>query len=221
LPVRVTHWLLFISVTAAWITSKIGARYYEWHEYCGYSVLVLVSFRLIWGFVGTRYARFSEFLQGPRRIGAYLRKLLARSDAQPSVGHNALGGWSVVLMLATLFVEAATGLFAKDEIDHTGPLFGWVSASLGDSLTKYHQGAFEVLELLIGVHIAAILFYVFVRRETLVLPMLTGRKPSRVVPDGAQIGGSRVWLAVLIVVLIGAALALAIRSAPRAPVRVF
>jgi hypothetical protein len=77
------------------------------------------------------------------------------------------------------------------------------------------------LELLIGVHIAAILFYVFVRRETLVLPMLTGRKPSTVVPDGAQIGGSRVWLAVLIVVLIGAALALAIRSAPRAPVRVF
>ncbi len=212
LPVRAVHWLLVAAVAGSWFSALLGSRYYEWHEYCGYAVLVLVTFRWIWGFAGTRYARFEEFVRGPRQVAAQIRALAARSGTPHRVGHNALGGWSIVLMLALLTAEAVTGLVAQDEAGSAGPFAALVSSAASSASSKLHDSIFDVLKALIGLHITAILFYVFVRRETLILPMLTGRKPSSVVADGAEIGGSRLPRAALIAALIVAALALAVRA---------
>lgn len=221
---RIVHWLLVLAVTGSWITSKFSASLFKWHEYCGYTVLVLVGFRLVWGLVGTHYARFRQFVRGPRAVARYMVRLAtlsSRSDAPLSVGHNPLGGWSVVLMLVLLMSQAATGLFANDDVSNVGPFFGWVSSSLSNRLTSYHHRIFVALQVLIALHLAAVAFYLFVRRENLVLPMLTGRKPFAAGSLEGQVAGSRLWLAGAITALLAAALALAIRLAPEATLSIF
>ncbi|MFI4890927.1 MAG: cytochrome b/b6 domain-containing protein [Steroidobacterales bacterium] len=221
LPVRCAHWLLVLAVSGCWISASLSGGNFRWHEYCGYTVLVLVCFRLLWGVVGTRHARFAQFLRGPRELLRYARKVASASTYRPSIGHNPIGGWAVVTMLLLLLAEAGTGLFANDEILHTGPLFGWVSESASDALTKIHGRIFHVLQVIVGLHITAAALYFFVRHDNLVLPMLTGRKPRDVVPESEQIHGSRPWFALGIVVVLAAALALAIRLAPEASLSIF
>jgi cytochrome b len=219
--VRIVHWLLVLAVTGSWITSKFSASLFRWHEYCGYTVLVLVGFRLVWGLVGTHYARFRQFVRGPRAVVRYIARLRSRSDAPLSVGHNPLGGWSVVLMLVLLLSQAGTGLFANDDVSNVGPFFGWVSSSLSNRLTSYHHRIFTALQVLIALHLAAVAFYLVIRRENLVLPMLTGRKPFAAASVEEPVSGSRLWLACAIAALLAAALALAIRLAPDATLSIF
>jgi cytochrome b len=221
LPLRCTHWLLALAVCGCWISATYSAAAFSWHEYCGYAVLVLVCFRLLWGIVGTRHARFAAFIRGPRELLRYARSVLTASAYRPSVGHNPIGGWVVVAMLLVLLAEAGTGLFANDEIIHTGPFFGWVSGSFSDALTKIHDRTFPVLQAIVGLHILAAALYFLVRHDNLVLPMLTGRKRSDLVPEEEQIRGSRPWLAFGILVALAAALALAIRLAPEASLSLF
>lgn len=221
LPVRLVHWALVGAVAGSWYTAKHSEALFRWHEYLGYTVWVLVVFRLGWGLVGTRHARFGQFLRPPGEVYAYLAGLRSGSVTTPSVGHNPLGGWSVVLLLALLFGQACTGLFANDDVSHVGPLFGWVDSSLSNRLTRLHHRLFTVLEVLIALHVAAIAGYARFRRQDLLTPMFTGRKPAALVPDGEAIGGVRWWLAALL--LLGAALALAsaIRLAPEASLSIF
>ena len=220
-PVRVTHWLLVVAVSGSWLTSKYSATRFALHEVCGYTTLVLVMFRVVWGFVGTRHARFAAFLRSPCATLAYLRATVAGRTGTTSVGHNPAGGWSVVALLALLLMQAAAGLFANDEIMHTGPLFGWVSISTSNQLTKLHHVGFRVLQLLVALHLVAIAYYRVVRHDDLVRPMLTGRKAAAAVPDGEEIGAERAWLAFVIIVCLSAALALAIHLAPEASLSIF
>ena len=127
LPVRITHWLLVACVGGSWATHYAGVEWFQWHRRLGYAVLVLVAFRVAWGFVGTRHARFANFLRGPRAIVEYLR-----SDRE-TVGHNPLGALGVVAMLGLLGLQAATGLFANDEIMNAGPFYGWISPATEQS----------------------------------------------------------------------------------------
>jgi cytochrome b len=221
LPVRIFHWLLVLVICGSWITSEFSSTAFRWHEYCGYTVLVLVCFRLLWGVVGTRHALFANFLRGPREILAYARRLTSSAAYRPSVGHNPLGGWVVVTMLLLLLTQGLTGLFANDGVINTGPLFGWISLSRSDFLTTIHHRVFHVLQAIVGLHIIAAALYFFVRRDNLVLPMLTGRKPDELVPEDQGIRGSRLWLALLIVILLAGALALAIRLAPEGSLSLF
>jgi cytochrome b len=221
LPVRLTHWLLLIAVSGSWISAELSGNAFRWHEYCGYTVLVLVSFRLLWGVVGTRHARFASFLRGPRAILGYLRRLRSPATYRPSVGHNPLGGWVVVVMLSLLLCQALTGLFANDEVINTGPLYGWVSGAQSDALTRLHHRFFHLLQGVVGLHITAALLYLLVRHDNLVWPMVTGRKPADEVPASEEIRGSRLWLALLLVAMLAAALALAIRLAPEASLSIF
>jgi cytochrome b len=224
LPVRITHWLLVLAVSGSWLTSRLDSSYFTWHEYCGYTVLVLASFRILWGFVGTRHALFREFVRGPQSMLEYLATLRggrAAPGGPPSVGHNPLGAVSVVLLLAALLGQACTGLFANDDIDNAGPFYGWVSASLSNALTRWHHLIFDALELLIAVHLAAIAFYAVVRRENLVLPMIHGRKPAALVPADRAVGGSRLLLAAALVALLIAGLVVAIRRAPAVSMSIF
>jgi cytochrome b len=221
LPVRCTHWLLLVAVSGAWITGELSTTGFHWHEIFGYTVIVLASFRLLWGIVGTRHARFSTFLRGPRAVLAYLRRLATAGSYRPGVGHNPAGGWAVLAMLLCLLTEGLTGLFANDEVINTGPLFGWVSTALSDSLTTIHHWNFRVLQALVGLHIAAAVFYYFLRHDNLVLPMITGRKSGHAVPAAEEIHGSRTWLALVLVILLAGALWLAVRLAPEASLSMF
>ena len=221
LPVRLFHWLLVLVLCGSWITAELSTTAFKWHEFCGYTVLVLVFFRLLWGLLGTRHARFANFLRGRRDLLNYARRLGSRTTYQPSVGHNPIGGWVVMIMLLLLLTQGLTGLFANDGVIDTGPLFGWISLSLSDSLTKIHHLVFYVLQAIVALHITAAALYFLVRRDNLILPMLTGRKPDEVVPEGEEISDSRIWLALLIVILLAGILALAIRLAPEASLSLF
>ena len=214
LPLRLAHWALVVTVAGAWATHYAGTRWFEWHERLGYASLVLVSFRIAWGFVGTRHARFASFLRGPGAVVAYLR----RRDRLEPAGHNPLGGLSVIAMLVLLLLQAVTGLFANDEIANAGPFYGWISQEASNRITGLHEANSELLLVLIGLHLAAIAWYGLVRRQPLVRAMLTGRKP---VPPEAGIDGSRVGRAIAIVAALAAALALAIRAAPEATIALF
>jgi cytochrome b len=216
LPVRITHWLIVLAVAVSWATHYAGVEWFAWHRRSGYAVLVLVAFRLLWGFVGTRHARFGSFLRGPRAIAAYLR---GREPA--AIGHNPLGAIGVVGLLATLLVQAVTGLFANDEIMNAGPFYGWVDQTLSNRLTGLHRLNSDLLLVLMGLHVAAVAWYTAVRRQPLLRAMITGRKPAALVPASEAIAASRTLLALALVAALAGGLALALAAAPEAVVALF
>jgi len=175
LPTRLFHWLLLLCVVISFVTGNIGGNAMRYHMLSGYCILALLIFRLIWGFAGSRTSRFSAFVKGPASVLAYMAAVF-KENAPRSLGHNPLGGWSVVAMLADLLVQVGTGLFASDDILTEGPLYGWVSRDTANFLTGIHLANRFVLIALIAVHIFAVMFYLFVKRENLIRPMITGVK---------------------------------------------
>jgi cytochrome b len=123
---------------------------------------------------------------------------LKRSDAEQHLGHNPAGAWSVILMLLALLAQAATGLFANDDISTEGPLAKLVSKALSDRITGLHHLNLWLLFALIGLHLSAIAFYFFHKRDNLVKPMLTGFKDAGTGADGAAQKPGPVWLAALL-----------------------
>lgn len=193
LPTRLFHWLLAALIGVQWLTANADVSWMRVHAWGGYAILVLVVWRLAWGFLGSPTARFANFLRGPRAASAYARSLL-RGEHPVVVGHNPLGGWSVAAMLLLLAVQAGTGLFASDEILTEGPLAHLVGSGWAAALTAVHQFAFNLLLALVSLHVAAVYLYLFVGGENLVGPMLSGRKrvsPAAAVPDRAFAGNRR------------------------------
>lgn len=215
LPVRITHWLLVACVAGCWATHYAGVEWFHWHRRLGYTVLVLVAFRVVWGFAGTRHARFENFLRGPRAIVEYLR------GGRETAGHNPLGALGVVAMLGLLGLQAATGLFANDEIMNAGPFYGWISPATSNRLTSLHHANSDWLLALIALHVLAVCWYAFVRRRALVRAMVTGAKDARVVSVADAISGSRLPLALAIVALLAGALALVVSAAPEATIALY
>jgi cytochrome b len=216
LPVRVTHWALVVAVAGSWLSHYGGTRWFVLHRYCGYTVLVLVVFRLAWGFVGTRYARFRGFLSGPRRLLAYV----CGGWRGVHAGHNPLGGWSVVTLLTLLGLQAATGLFANDEIASAGPFYGWVSHETSNRLTSLHHGNADWLLALITLHVLAVAFYEWRLGKALIRPMITG-KSTDAVPAHAGIDRSQTLRAIVLVACIVLLLAVALRLAPESALMLF
>lgn len=212
LPVRVMHWSLLLCVLGAWLTRELEGDWFAWHTRFGYAVLLIVSTRILWGFMGTRYARFVDFVRGPRSVLAHLKGQEAGSRA----GHNPLGALMILAFLAMLLVQAVTGLFANDQVFETGPLFGYVEIGTSDRLTTLHKQLFDLIVIAIAVHVAAAFFYLWVRHDNLILPMITGRKSSAAVAPESGISGSRTLLAVVILAVLGALLWWIVRSAPDA-----
>ncbi len=214
-PTRVFHWALGTCVLGSWITAT-AFDLLEYHMLIGYVTLGLLAFRLLWGFVGPRHARFSSFVTGPRRVFAYLRDLPRRS-APMAAGHNPLGGLAVVVMLALLAVQAGTGLFASDDLFYLGPYNGAVSGDLAEWLTSVHKSNSDLLLVAIWVHIGAIAWYAFGKRQNLVGPMITGRKRLRDVGAAAAIASARGRLAVALALLVAFAVWLLVTLAPPPP----
>jgi cytochrome b len=205
-PLRAFHWLLVLVLAGSFATHYAGIEWFDWHRRLGYAACVLVSFRCLWGFAGTRHSRFRSFLRPPGAIAAYLRG----RAAYPAAGHNPLGGVSVLVFLVLLLVQAGTGLFANDEIANAGPFYGWITQRTSNLLTRIHAINSNVLLAAIGLHLLAVAWYDLVRRRGLTRAFLTGRKPGLAEP----IPASRSLRALVIVLLLAAALALAIRAAP-------
>lgn len=169
LPTRVFHGLLALCVIGSVVSVKFGGNAIAWHFRFGYAILALLLFRLIWGFVGPRYARFTSFPPDPRAALANLR-----GAAHPAGGHNPLGAFSVYAMLAALAFQAVSGLFANDSIMWDGPLRPWVTEATSELVTRWHRLNRYLLLGLIGLHLAAIAWYSLRRGQRLVGPMLTG-----------------------------------------------
>lgn len=172
-PVRLVHWALVLLIAFSWWASE---DHLNWHRWSGYTIVGLVVFRILWGFVGSRTARFASFLKGPAQTAAYLKTLPNRAPAD-GPGHNPLGAWSVVAMLGVLAVQVTTGLFAVDlDAFEAGPLSDRVSFDLGRRIAGWHELSFRVLQVLVAVHVLAIAYYLIWKRTNLISAMFTGRR---------------------------------------------
>lgn len=173
LPLRLFHWALPLLLGVSWVSVELQAM--TVHELSGYVMLTLLLFRLVWGVIGSRTARFVYFVRGVPHTLEYARTLRSKA-AIKHIGHNPLGGWMVVLLLTVLLLQAVTGLFSHDVSGSAGPLAGWVSYDTSEWLTELHEWNFNALLGLVGIHLAAIMYYVRFRGDNLVKPMLTGYK---------------------------------------------
>ena len=199
LPTRLFHWLVVVLVITCVITGKIGVDWLNVHMISGYGVLTLLLFRLSWGFVGGYHARFANFVRGPATVLRHAAGMW-KKDGPRHLGHNPLGGWSVTAMIGALLLQAVAGLFANDDIFTEGPLYPLVSKAASDFLTRIHRFNADIIGVLVAIHILAILFYLIVKRENLIKPMITGNKHWR--GPAPQAGGS-LWAAAAIVGLCG------------------
>ena len=190
LPLRVFHWLLVLCLASSWATAKAGFDWRPLHMRLGYFTMGLVLFRIVWGFVGPRHARFANFLRGPLGVINYARGMAAGTLVAQSVGHNPLGAIMVVLMLLLLIVQSVTGLFTSDDIVYAGPYNGAVTDSTAKLLGHLHSLNFNFILAAVALHLLAIGFYTFAKKHSLVPAMFTGRKPSALVPEREAIGSS-------------------------------
>lgn len=186
LPTRLFHWLLVAAVVAAVLTGEFGGGLIEWHARIGLVIAGLVAFRLVWGLVGPTYARFAQFFPTPARLRLYL------AGAWRGIGHNPLGGLSVLTLLGLLGAQLATGLVANDDLDFVGPLFALAGRDLSDRLSGLHHLLADGLLVIAGLHVAAIFFHGRFKQDDLLRPMLTGRK--EVDAGESARGGGRVAL---------------------------
>lgn len=173
LPTRLFHWSLALLIVAAFVTAKVGGNLMMWHQRIGIAILTLVLFRLVWGVVGGRYARFASFVRGPRVVMDYLK-----GSVDHAPGHNPLGALSVLGLLAVVGLQAGTGLFANDDIAFEGPLAVKVSGATSSLLTTLHRWNETAIIALVALHLIAILYYRFGKGRDLVRPMVTGDTES-------------------------------------------
>lgn len=211
LPIRLFHVLLITLLGLSWYTGETmhvfsfgpqeGPSQFDLHRWSGYSILTLILFRLVWGFMGSTTARFSHFMAGPRSVLAYVRGLI-RGGSADIVGHNPIGGWSVLLMLALLLSQAVIGLMAsEDTYGLEGPLDHLVGKENSLWLGGIHHLLFEAILVVLGVHIVAVFAYLLLKRDNLITPMITGRSTKDV---GEPLTFRPVWLAVAILAVCAA-----------------
>lgn len=184
MPTRLFHWGIVALVFTSWLSADQG--YMRVHLWSGMSLLTLVLFRIGWGLAGSSTARFRDFLHRPRTIAGYLKDM-AGVKKTLYAGHNPAGGLMVAVLLAVLLAQAASGLFSNDGLKFSGPLALLVSADMSDRLTRLHGTIFNIILILVWLHVVAIGFYLLVKGDNLVRPMITGKKEAASVPEGAII----------------------------------
>jgi cytochrome b len=199
LPVRLFHWTIVVLICGSWLTQALNRM--DLHMWIGEWILTLLLFRVVWGFIGSDTARFTRFLRSPV---AALRHLthLRRREPDREIGHNAAGGWMVLVMLALIGVQAGTGLFSNDDANTEGPLMHLVGKDQSDRLSHIHHLNFKAIEAVIVLHVLAIVAYAALKRQNLVRPMVNGMK---LMPRDAQAPRlvNPVWALVTLAVAFG------------------
>jgi len=180
-PTRVFHWLLVFSFAGAYLTSE-SERWSLVHITLGYTLGGLIAFRLIWGFVGTRYARFTSFVKGPSEVLQYA-KSMATLKPKHFVGHNPLGAVAIVLLIVSGIAIVVTGYAAFNEIG-------------GEWVAELHEVSANVMLILVGVHIAGVVAASWLHKENVARAMVNGFKQGK-----AADGISRVWVSVAVVLV--------------------
>jgi cytochrome b len=168
-PVRVFHWTLAASVIGAYVTGE-SEDFERLHHTLGWVAAGLIAFRVVWGLVGTRYARFSEFVRGPAQVWSYIKSLRS-SEPQHFVGHNPVGAVAVILLMALVALSVYTGWLALAE-------------DAAEWTEEAHEIASNTLMMLVVVHVLGVLWSSRTHGENLLKAMLTGRKQA---PPGAGI----------------------------------
>ena len=204
LPTRLFHWLLALCVIGLVTTAQLG--YMDWHFRFGYGVLTLLIFRLLWGLVGGHWSRFSAFLYSPASLWRYLR---GHAEPSHSLGHSPTGSLSVFSLLFFLLAQVGTGLFSDDEIASSGPLTRLASSDFVSQATWYHREVGKlVLIALVALHILAILYYLWRKRQNLVWPMIWGDKEVPQPAISSRDDARSRWLALALLLLSAGAVAL-------------
>lgn len=204
LPTRLFHWLIALGVGLSWWSGELGE--FSYHAWLGYMLIVLLSWRIIWGFVGSQHSRFSDFLHGPRAVWAYLR-----GAPYSPPGHNPAGGWSVAILLLLLLAQSFSGLFNSDDLLFDGPFYFAASVGFRDFMGVVHEYAFYLLQGFVVLHILAVAYYQWIRRMPIVQTMIWGRARDRV----GRSAPAPMWWALVIVMFAVAALWWAISQAPK------
>lgn len=186
IPTRVFHWLLVLSFVGAYITAE-SERYRDIHVMLGFTLLGLISFRLLWGFFGTRYARFRSFLFKPDEVAAYAMSLI-KGRPTHYIGHNPLGSVAIWLLLALGVLSGVSGIMIFEDIG-------------GDALEELHEIASNCMLAVVLIHIAGVVASSVLHRENLVRSMFTGLKLAK--PEQG-IHRSYLWLGVIMLVVVAA-----------------
>lgn len=184
IPTRLFHWLLAVSFAGAFLTAE-SERYGDIHVLFGYTLLGLIAFRLVWGFVGSRYARFRSFLFRPGEIVAYL-VWLVRGKPDHYVGHNPAGSVAVFLLLAFGITTGVSGVLVFQDIG-------------GDAMGELHERATFAMLTVVALHVAGVFVSSVLHRENLVRSMINGFKAAR---PGDGIHRAHAWLGVIMLALV-------------------
>lgn len=205
-PVRAFHWTLVILMAVSYFSGRAGGDWMKLHFWSGYAILTLVLFRILWGFLGSTTARFSNFIKGPAAFFGHLRELLGKVGPHDA-GHNPVGGLMVVALLFSVLLQAATGLFSADTDMGTvnGPLALKVADAVVEKATAFHHFWINVILLMVALHVLAAVVYLVWKRQNLIGAMFTGRKPrDHVVAEGKPLpvltfGSGKLALSLLVV----------------------
>ncbi len=200
ISVRLFHWTLVALIAGLFITAEIMDGTIELHATLGQVTIILVLFRLMWGFFGSSYARFTQFIHGPSTVISYARSLLGQKH-EFIAGHNPLGGWMVLALLVTVLIQAVLGLFANDDIIFDGPLSYLVSKETSDLITGLHETIFNLLFLFVCLHVAAVIWHKLFKGEDLISPMFSGYKKLPPGADAENTHGGSIWLALVLLAI--------------------
>lgn len=203
LPLRIFHWLFACTVIASWYTSDQDNDLIELHMQLGYFALGLLIFRVLWGIVGTKHSRFTSFVPSPNRLFSYIKNWRNKKDVI-TAGHNPLGSLMVILMIILISLQAISGLFINDDIYSSGPYYDSVSKEVEQVMMFLHHNIFDYMIAAIVLHLLAIAYYERVKKQSLILPMITGKKLASKVSKTDEITHSKLWVALVIMVGIAA-----------------
>jgi len=181
-PVRVFHWLMVLAFAGAYLSAE-SERWRLLHVTLGYTMIGLVGFRIVWGLIGTRYSRFTQFVRGPAAVRRYFGAML-RGRPEHYTGHNPAGALAIMALLGLALAVTASGWALYNDIG-------------GDLLEEVHEAIANGMLAVVGVHVAAVLLSSRLHHENLVGAMITGRKPGR-----PEEGIRRAWRSVAAIMLV-------------------
>lgn len=219
LPTRVFHWTLVALVVSAWVSFRfaetLGDPTMFWHRLNGYAVLILVVWRLGWGVWGSSTSRFSAFVQKPQNAARYGLRIV-RGEHPHYLGHNPLGAYMILALLAVLALQGILGLISEEHNQTTwGPLYFLVPEAMRGRVTALHGQVFYYgILVLVALHVTANLIYGLVMKDPLIRAMISGRKPALSPPDRytdtdeatlrpRPVLSALVWLAASAVIVLG------------------
>ncbi|WP_057831215.1 cytochrome b/b6 domain-containing protein [Colwellia sp. TT2012] len=176
LPLRIFHWSFAFTILACWYTSEQEGEMVDLHMQLGFVALALLVFRILWGVIGPKHARFAQFIPSPKTLIHYLHPA---KESKNTAGHNPLGALMVVLMIVLITLQAVSGLFINDDIFSSGPYYSSIGNDLEKIMFFLHHNTFDFMIAAIALHLAAITYYWCIKKQNLVLPMITGKKSAK------------------------------------------